>query len=91
VKQPVSSTVANEHATGLWAMLRAFRDHPKSVGQNYFQHFFFSASVSMTLLFLSLTALAHAIAPPLCQTSTSKAINKLHAKMQHQTSNKISD
>ncbi|MFT5894723.1 MAG: hypothetical protein ACI8VW_001595 [bacterium] len=70
-------------------MLRAFKDHPKSVGQNYFQHFRFSASVSMTLMYLSLTALLHAIAPPLCQTSTSKAINKLHAKMHHQTNNMI--
>jgi hypothetical protein len=91
VKQPVSNTVASEQSTKLWVMVRAFKDHPKSVGQNYFQHFFFSASVSMTLLYSSMTALLHAIAPPLCQTSTSKAINKLHARMQHQTNNKIGE
>jgi hypothetical protein len=92
VKHPVSSSApANEHATGLSAMMRAFKDHPNSVGQNYFQHFKFSASVSMALLYSSMTALLHAIAPPLCQASTSKAINKLHAQMQHQKSNKVNE
>ena len=85
MKQPISNTAQHNQRSTLVSALRAFKDHPESVGQNYFQHFLFSASVSMTLLFLSLTALLHAIAPPLCQTSTSKAINKLHARMQHQT------
>jgi len=68
--------------------LKAFKDHPKSVGQSYFQHFQFSANMSLSLLGASLTALTHAVVPPLCQTSTSQSINKLHALMQRQKNRK---
>lgn len=59
-------------------------EHPKSVGQTYLQHFMFSASFALRLAAAAFTAIMHALIPGLFESTTSKAINSLHARMQRQ-------
>jgi len=67
-------------------LARNCREHPKSVGQSYWEHFRFSASFSMRLLVAASTALIHAVFPGAFETTTSRSIDKLHDRIHHQTS-----
>lgn len=63
---------------------RACVEHPQSVGQTYGQHFLFSASFALRLAAAAFTAFMHALIPGLFESTTSKAISSLHARMQRQ-------
>jgi hypothetical protein len=60
---------------------RGFIDHPASVDETYFQHMRFAAAFALTLFGAGLAALIHAIIPPLFETTASRMIRKLHARM----------
>ncbi len=64
-------TTDKPDTSAMISTLRAFKEHPASVGQSYGQHFKFSASVAITLLCASFTALVHALAPPVFESTTS--------------------
>lgn len=66
-------------------LARSCREHPKSVGQSYWEHFRFSSSFSARLLLAASTAFIHALIPGAFETTTSKAIDKLHERIHHQT------
>jgi hypothetical protein len=66
-------------------LARSCRDHPQNVGQSYWEHFRFSSSFSARLLLAASTAFIHALIPGAFETTTSKAINQLHERIQHQT------
>ena len=68
------------------ALVIACREHPSSVGQTYWQHFRFSASMSMKLCVAATTALIHALIPGAFEKTTSGSIDKLHRRMHQQTS-----
>lgn len=61
---------------------RSFIDHPASVDETYFQHMRFASSFALTLFAAGGAALIHAIIPPLFETTASRQIAKLHARMQ---------
>ncbi len=67
------------------ALVNACREHPPSVGQTYWQHFRFSASMSMKLCIAAITALVHALIPGVFQKTTSRSIDNLHRRMHEQT------
>lgn len=66
------------------ALKKHFADHPATVGQTYLEHFAFSASFSLRLLFASFTAIVHAIFPCFFEKNTSRSIEDLSKRMQRQ-------
>jgi hypothetical protein len=67
---------------GRSGFLRGFIEHPASVNETYFQHMRFAAGFATALFGAALAALIHAIIPPLFETTASRLIRKLHARME---------
>lgn len=65
-------------------LTRSCREHPQSVGQSYWEHFWFSSSFSARLLVAASTAFVHALIPGAFETTTSRAIDQLHKRIHHQ-------
>ena len=64
------------------SFFRGFIDHPASVNETYFEHMRFAFSFSMTLFAAGFAALVHALIPPLFETTASRLIKKMHARME---------
>ncbi len=62
--------------------LRAFHDHPASVDETYFGHMRFAFGFAGTLFLAAFAALIHAVIPPLCETTASRAVKRLHVRLQ---------
>lgn len=61
--------------------MKAFTDHPKTVGETYFQHMGSSFSFGAKMFVNSFACFAHGIFPFLCTSRGSKAITELHDRM----------
>lgn len=55
--------------------------HPASVGETWSQHAGFALSVAGTLAVAAGAAAVHAVLPFLCQTTASRAIDRLHDRI----------
>ena len=55
-------------------LLRAFTEHPASVGETYWQHLAFALGFAGKLLLAGLAALVHAVLPFLFKTTASRLI-----------------
>ncbi|MCY4334980.1 MAG: DUF6356 family protein [Litoreibacter sp.] len=66
---------------------RAFHDHPASVGETYFGHMRFALRFSGKLFVAACAALVHAIIPPLCETTASRAVKELYQMCHHRGTN----
>jgi len=55
--------------------------HPASVGQTWVQHGRFALAVSRTLTLAAVAAAVHALVPALCETTASRAVDRLHAQI----------
>lgn len=64
-------------------IFKKFVEHPNSVGENYFQHFFFAFQISFLSAQISLIALIHAIFPFLFLTEASDRLEKLQQKIKN--------
>lgn len=53
---------------------RLFVEHPREVGEGYFQHMGAALGFSLRLARLSATALLHAVVPGVCKTTVSDEI-----------------
>lgn len=62
--------------------LRAFSDHPASVGETYWQHARFAAGFSLQLFAAAFAALIHALIPPVFETTASRIVRRLHARIE---------
>ena len=62
-------------------LARLFVDHPRTVGEGYFEHMRASLGVARRLAAASLGCVVHAVVPGLCKTTGSTAILKLHAEI----------
>ena len=62
-------------------MLQAFRAHPASVGEGYFEHLRHALWFSARMFQGGLLCLLHALLPFLFVTSGSKVITDLHDRM----------
>jgi hypothetical protein len=59
---------------------RLFMDHPRSVGESYFEHLLFAGGFALRLLGAGLVALVHALIPCLFEKTASNMIAKMYAK-----------
>lgn len=62
--------------------VRAFRDHPASVGETYFGHMGFALRFAGLLFAAGSAALVHAILPPFFETTASRILCGLHAEIE---------
>lgn len=62
---------------------RIFLDHPASVEETYLQHMRFAFSFSGLLFLAAFAALAHALVPAACETTASRIIKRLHARIEN--------
>ncbi len=61
--------------------MKAFTEHPKSVGETYFQHMRTSFSFGGRMLAAGVGCFLHGLFPFLCVRTGSKAIGTLHHTM----------
>ena len=59
---------------------RLFMDHPRSIGESYFEHLLFAGGFALRLLGAGLAALVHALIPCLFEKTASNMIAKMYAK-----------
>ncbi|MCK0096019.1 DUF6356 family protein [Yoonia sp. F2084L] len=59
-----------------------FLDHPATVNETYFQHMRFAFSFAFWLGVAALAALVHALIPALCETTASRILKRLTARME---------
>lgn len=59
-----------------------FTDHPAAVNETFLQHMRFAFGFSFWLGVASLAALVHAFIPALCQTTASRILKRLHARIE---------
>jgi hypothetical protein len=60
---------------------RWFLAHPASVDETYLQHMRFALGFAFWLIVAGLAALAHALVPAVCETTASRILGKLTARM----------
>ena len=63
-------------------MRNLFKDHPKSVGETYFQHFLKSCNFGIKLILIAGRVFIHAIFPWCFEHSVSDRIRKLNDVLQ---------
>ena len=59
-----------------------FLDHPATVDETYFQHMRFASGFAFWLGAAALAALVHAVIPALCETTASRILKRLHARIE---------
>ncbi|MBJ7253599.1 MAG: hypothetical protein JHD25_02340 [Sphingomonadaceae bacterium] len=70
---------------------RLFVDHPKSVDENYVEHFGVASSFGFAMIWGGMKALVHAVIPGLCITSGSDTVKRLNHIMVEQRRSKGQD
>lgn len=66
-------------------MSNPFTDHPREVGETYFEHLATAAMFGATMLVGGLLVLVHALLPFLFVTTGSRTMDKLHRRMTRRT------
>ena len=69
----------NPGRDGLLATL--FTAHPAAVDETYLQHMRFALGFSFWLAVAAGAALLHALVPALCETTASRILKRLHARI----------
>ncbi|MEJ6403065.1 DUF6356 family protein [Yoonia sp. 2307UL14-13] len=59
-----------------------FFDHPAKVNESYLQHMVFAFGFAFWLGVAAMAALVHALIPALCETTASRILKRLHAKIE---------
>ena len=60
---------------------RLFLAHPRTVDESYFAHMRFALSISARLLAAGLAALVHAFVPCLFETTASRIVRAIYARI----------
>ncbi len=63
------------------SLIAAFTDHPRSVGESYWEHLGVASSFSAKLLLAALACMMHALLPFLFVKTGSQMITELHDRM----------
>ncbi len=71
----------NPEAPNSNVLSNLFLAHPHSVDEGYFEHMRFAATFGFWLMLAACAAFIHAILPFACETTASKIIKRLHAKI----------
>ena len=61
--------------------MKAFTEHPHSVGESYWEHLRFALSFSGALFAAAGAALLHALFPFLCETTGSTIVRRLYSRI----------
>lgn len=61
---------------------RVFRDHPRKVGEGYFEHMAFAARFATRLLGAALAAITHAVVPCLFESTASRTVRTMAAELE---------
>lgn len=56
---------------------RLFADHPREVGEGYFEHLVHASAFGFRLARLSAAAFLHAIVPGVCKTTVSDEVRRM--------------
>lgn len=59
-----------------------FLDHPATVNETYFGHMRFAFGFAFWLGVAASAAVVHALIPALCETTASRILKRLHARME---------
>ena len=70
---------------------RLFVDHPKSVDENYIEHFGVAGRFGAAMIWGGTKALVHAVVPGLCITSGSDTVKRLNHIMVEPTDRELED
>ena len=62
--------------------LRAFTEHPASVGETYFGHLAQACGFGLRMIGSGLACVLHGLLPFLCKTTGSDAMSCLHAELE---------
>jgi hypothetical protein len=62
-------------------MFRLFTEHPKTVGETYWQHLRFASRTGMTMMVAGAACVVHGVLPFLCTTTGSRTIRALAARL----------
>ncbi len=60
---------------------KLFNEHPESVGETYFEHQRMAMSFAGPLFMAGLACLIHAFVPCLCETTASRTVKTLYARL----------
>ena len=63
----------------MWS--RAFLDHPRSVGEGYWDHQHVAFGFAFSLMAAGVVCLIHGLVPCLFETTASRAVTRLHVRM----------
>jgi hypothetical protein len=77
----MSQTMSDRRRSGATPFARLFRDHPREVGETYFEHMAASAAFGFKLMRLAGAAFAHAIVPGVHKSTVSTAIRGMARDM----------
>ncbi len=58
-----------------------FTNHPATVNETYFGHMKFAFGFAFLLGVAAVAALIHAVIPALCETTASRILQRLHARI----------
>lgn len=75
----MSDATHNPDRRSLFATL--FLDHPATVNESYFGHMRFALGFAFWLGVAATAALIHAVIPALCETTASRILKRLHARI----------
>lgn len=76
----MSDASHNQNRSGLLGAL--FLDHPATVNETYFGHMRFAFGFAFWLGVAALAAVVHAVIPALCETTASRILCRLHARIE---------
>ena len=76
----MTDTSTSTKSSNLVATL--FLDHPASVNESYLGHMRFALGFAFWLTVAALAALAHALIPAVCETTASRILKRLHARIE---------
>jgi len=62
-------------------MLEFFTKHPRTVGETYLEHMEMAAGFGVAMIMGGLACLVHAVLPACFETTGSRMIQRLHARM----------
>ena len=61
--------------------MKAFTDHPNSIGESYWEHLRFALSFAASLFVAAGAALLHALFPFLCEKTGGDIVRRLYARI----------
>ncbi len=73
---------ATTHTKSRNPLSALFLDHPATVNETYFGHMRFAFGFAFWLGVAAMAALVHALIPAFCETTASRILKRLHARIE---------